>query len=93
MYSRRSTSFTVITPRQESEWWKNFTEPTACRVWYRGVERPATGEIVTGTDRRVLQRDYFETHALVSRLWGISSETEAYQGPFDELVVVRFRIE
>lgn len=93
LYSRRGASLTVITPKRESEWWKNFTEPMVCQIWYRGVERPATGELITGTDRRVLLRDYIEAHGVVNRLWGISNGKRVHQNHGTGLVVVRFRID
>lgn len=88
-YARRDGSLVVVTPRSESQWWKNFRRPRPCTVRYRGVDRDATGEVVTGDERTPLLRRYFQTHGAMGRLLGVSAadpEAETFEG----IAVVRF---
>lgn len=88
-YARRGGSLVAVTPRSESQWWKNFRRPHSCTVWYRGVERDATGELVTGDERTPLLRRYFGTHGALGRSLGVSANARDAD-EFEGIAVVRF---
>ncbi|ODR81720.1 hypothetical protein BG842_17735 [Haladaptatus sp. W1] len=87
----------AVTPKQESNWWRNFREARQCRVWLRGTGHTATGELVTRHERRVLLGEYFENHRLLRRMFGSEINPVVSPDQPDEvnhdLAVVRFTLD
>ncbi|MFC7203876.1 hypothetical protein ACFQJC_10135 [Haloferax namakaokahaiae] len=86
-YERVGPSLVVVTPKAESNWWKNFRRPMNCFVWYRGHRRSVTGEVVEDERKRSLLRRYADGHRLAARELGIAD------GPVEdhpEIAVVQF---
>jgi hypothetical protein len=92
VYLQRDGRLVVVTPYQESSWWKNFVTPLDCTVWLRGAERSATGALVSGDERATLLAHYFEMYAIVGRLLRIRPSTETAAEQYDDLAVVQFRL-
>ncbi|MFB6135679.1 MAG: nitroreductase/quinone reductase family protein [Halobacteriaceae archaeon] len=69
-YHRLDGAVVAVTPKRESDWWRNFRDSRDCRVWLRGAERGATGDVVTGAERGALLAEYFESHRLLGRMLG-----------------------
>ncbi|KAB1196649.1 MULTISPECIES: nitroreductase/quinone reductase family protein [Haloferax] len=93
-YARDGDGVVVVTPKADSNWWKNFRTPTTCRLWYRGARRAAVGAVVTGEGAIELLDTYASTHGYVARSLGVSDEPEEYRTSLEEtaktLAVVRF---
>lgn len=93
-YQQFNDAVVAVTPKQESNWWRNFHDSHECRVLLRGTEHSATGELVTGDERGLLLTEYFESHGLLGRMLG--SEIDAASSPDQlaeanrDLAVVRF---
>lgn len=96
-YHQLDGAVVAVTPKRESSWWRNFQDARECRVWLRGSERTAIGEVVTGHERGVALREYFENHELLGRVLG--SEMDSVESPDQlaeangDLAVVRFTLE
>lgn len=90
-YARHEGDVLVATPERESDWWRNFTEPRRCGLWLRGVDRAATGRVVTGADRERLLAAYVERHGLLGRLFGIDGPDDVARAS-REVAVVRFSL-
>ncbi|SFR32253.1 nitroreductase/quinone reductase family protein [Halogeometricum limi] len=89
VYARVDERLVVVTPGRESRWWRNFRRPRACSVWFRGEERPATGTVVSGDERKQLLGAYGDEHPRFGRRLGVGSREEP-ETAAEELVVVRF---
>jgi deazaflavin-dependent oxidoreductase (nitroreductase family) len=94
-YARSEGNVVVVTPNRESNWWRNFTEPRACRLWLRGTARTATGVVVTGTERERLLAAYVDSHGLLGRSLGADGRAtpEELARTNRTLTVVRFTLE
>lgn len=96
-YHHLDDAVVAVTPKGESNWWRNFHEPRECHVWFDGTEHAATGALVTGDERGPLLAEYFETHGLLRRALG--GETDQPSSPEQlaranpELAVVRFALD
>ncbi|MFB6170445.1 MAG: nitroreductase/quinone reductase family protein [Haloarculaceae archaeon] len=96
-YHQLDGAVVAVTPKRESVWWRNFRDARECRVWLRGTEHTATGELVTGPERGRLLGAYFENHGLLGRMLGSEVETGASPDRRAEanrdIAVVRFLLD
>ncbi|MEY7849257.1 hypothetical protein AB7C87_08670 [Natrarchaeobius sp. A-rgal3] len=85
---------TVLTPRSETNWWKNFRDPHECVPSSREGTPRATGEVVGDDDRETVTSAYLESSRLMQFAFG---SYEVGSGRTDDvrprLVAVRFRLE
>ncbi|POG54571.1 hypothetical protein [Haloferax marisrubri] len=100
-YAVAGGGIVAVTPKAESNWWKNFRRPMACRLWYRGQRREATGEVVTGEFAADLLDRYAAAHGLLAGELGISetvggrtaTDDGARDAARDDVAVVLFRFD
>lgn len=96
-YHQLDGTVVAVTPKRESNWWRNFQQPRECRVWIRGKEHIATGELVTDDDRDSLLAAYLENNELIGRMLGLDTDSTADSDQVTEsrteLVLVRFGID
>jgi hypothetical protein len=85
VFHREAGRYVIITPREESVWWKNFQTDHRCTLWVAGTAVPATGSCVSGDEQDEWLSPYFEHYRLFRGLLG-SMDTELD----DDLVVVQF---
>ncbi|WP_411968305.1 hypothetical protein [Haloferax sp. YSSS75] len=96
-YARDGMDLVVVTPKADSNWWKNFRSPTTCRLWYRGARRAAVGDVAEDESARQLLSTYTSTLPFAARSLGISADS-ANDGATPEdaahetLAVVRFSL-
>ena len=93
-YHRLDEAIVVVTPKRESNWWRNFQESRECRVWLRGNAYTATGKLVTTDERASLIAAYFETYGVLGRILAVEPDPTANANrepePNHDLAVVRF---
>ena len=85
----------AVTPKEETNWWRNFQHARECRVWLRGKEYNATGTVVTGEECDTLLAGYVDSHGVLGRILGVDPipEEQSQSGESDHgLAVVRFAI-
>lgn len=96
-YARSDGAVVAVTPKGESNWWRNFREPRECRVWLEGTEYAATGAVVTGDERGSLLATYFESHGLLGRFLRSDADPAATPDRLSransDLAVVRFTLD
>lgn len=96
-YKRLDNRIVVVTPEQDSNWWKNFQESQECTVWLRGTEYSANGEIVTDGERPDLIAEYFDTYGILGRILGFGGNPAASSEQLAQakrsLAVVRFDLD
>ncbi|WP_424008537.1 hypothetical protein [Haloferax denitrificans] len=96
-YAVAGGGIVAVTPKAESNWWKNFRRPMACRLWYRGQRREATGEVVTGESAADLLDRYAAAHGLLARELGIPEQgagrVAGGEAARDDFAVVLFRFD
>ncbi|WP_148858569.1 nitroreductase/quinone reductase family protein [Natronococcus pandeyae] len=96
VYSRQNGDFVVVTPPDETTWWKNFVEPRRCAISVRGKMRPATGTVVTGDDRDALLVAHLESSPALRWLFGFGRGSLADPAQFSRakelFTVVLFRV-
>ncbi|MFB6184600.1 MAG: hypothetical protein ABEI96_08605 [Haloarculaceae archaeon] len=93
VYHRVGDAVVAVTPRTESNWWRNFRTPRRCTVWLRGTNYAASGAVVTGDERGPLVDAYFERHGLVGRMLGSDRGGRSRARPYEDLAVVRFALD
>ncbi|WP_410765075.1 hypothetical protein [Haloferax sp. DFSO60] len=86
-YERVGSALVVVTPKAESNWWKNFRRPMECFVWFHGKRRNVTGEVVEDERKLSLLRRYAEGHRLAARELGLSGDSSEEH---PEIAVVQF---
>lgn len=93
-YKRLDTEVIAVTPKHETNWWKNFRNSRRCTIWFRGRRRSATGTLTTGDDRHQLLAEYFDTHRILGRILGFEGESttsaDQPEQANQDLAVVRF---
>ena len=93
-YHQLDGAIVAMTPKPETNWWRNFQKSRECRVWLRGKEYTATGELVTDDERDSLIAGYVETHGLLGRILGVdTAPVEHSYRPAEsnhDVAVVRF---
>ncbi|MFH5801123.1 hypothetical protein [Haladaptatus sp. CMAA 1911] len=82
-YKRLAEEIVVVTPMEDSNWWRNFQDRQRCTIWLHGTERSAAGEVITGKERNAMLVEYFDTYGIVGRALGLGSTPEP---PSDGLV-------
>ncbi|WP_458208873.1 hypothetical protein [Haladaptatus sp. NG-SE-30] len=96
-YRQIDDAVVAVTPKHESNWWRNFHDSRECRVWLRGTEHTATGELVTSDERGLLLGEYFENHRLLGRMLGSDIDSAASPAKLaaanQNLAVVRFTLD
>ncbi|WP_225316400.1 MULTISPECIES: hypothetical protein [Haloferax] len=95
-YATAGEDLVVVTPKADSNWWKNFRTPMMCYVWYRGDRRTVIGEVVTGETATRLLDNYVSAHRLMARGLGFSGDQSNRAAELDDarkaLAVVRFSL-
>ncbi|WP_416839315.1 hypothetical protein [Haloferax sp. DFSO52] len=93
-YASAGDELVVVTPKADSNWWKNFHSRTTCRLWYRGARRAALGEVVTGETAIELLDTYASTYGYMARSLGVSGDSGDYRTSLKDaaqtLAIVRF---
>ena len=95
-YHRLNGAIVVVTPKGETNWWRNFQEARECFVWLRGKEYTAMVKLVSDEEREPLLVAYVRTHGLLGRILGVNATFEAPSRPVESingLAVVRFIID
>lgn len=94
-YHHLDGAIVAVTPKEETNWWRNFQHVRECRVWLRGKEYSASGKLVTEEERDQLLAGYIESHGLIGRILGVDPVPgeQSQSGESDHgLAVVRFAI-
>lgn len=96
-YEQIDDAIVVVTPIKDSNWWKNFRDPSDCTIWFRGTKRSATGEIITTEARDAMIVEYFERHGIVGWILGFGGNPATGGDQLDRakqnLAVIRFTFE
>lgn len=96
-YVRSDDEAIVVTPKRDTDWWRNFQDSRRCTLWLRGTERAAVGTVVTGEDRNSLLVDYFDVHGVLGWMLGFGGDPTASPDRFAEakrdLAVIRFALD
>ncbi|ELY96157.1 hypothetical protein C482_16333 [Natrialba chahannaoensis JCM 10990] len=92
-YHQLNGAIIAMTPKRETNWWRNFQKSRECRVWLRGKEYTAMGELADD-ERDSLIAGYVETHGLLGRILGVgTAPAEHPHRPAEsnhDIAVVRF---
>jgi hypothetical protein len=93
-YARAGDDIVVVTPRADTNWWKNFRDPLQCYVWFRGDRYTAIGGVVTGETATQLLSVYASTRRLIARELGLSGDSSRRAADLDArqngIAVIRF---
>ena len=96
-YKRLDDRIVVVTPKQDSNWWKNFQESQECTVWLRETEYSASGALVTDDERTDLIVEYFDTYGILGRILDFGGNPAASPEQLTQakrsLAVVRFDLD
>lgn len=96
-YHQLDGAIVAVTPKRETNWWRNIQGPRECRVWLHGREYTATAALVTDKGRDSLLAGYVEDHPLLGRILGVETDPAAPPGrrvdSSHDLAVVRFALD
>lgn len=96
-YKRFDTGVVAVTPKHESNWWKNFRTARQCTIWIRGRRGSVTGTLVTDDDRQQLLTDYFDTYRFLGRILDFEDDSTTSVDQSErtkrDLAVIRFTSE